>query len=946
MIERGEDLAQTTAAGRDFERLLLLFLALGVAVPAIVVFLAVRRITGPSGHLVSAAGTRELAALNAIAATVSQSLDLNEVLNSALDKVLQVMDIEAGGIYLLDEEAGILNVVAQRGFSRQFVAEIDRLKVGEGFSGQVSESGKPLVVANVSDDPRLTRLIVREEGLRSLAIAPLSHKSKVLGTLFVSTHGTREFTDQDVQLLTSIGHQVGVAVENARLFEDEQRRAEQFRVISEVGRRITSILDINELLKQIAKLVKETFDYYAVGLGLIEGDEVVFRAGAGSFWDDREFQILSLKVGEVGITGWVAETGEPLLIPDVSNEPRYFLPRLAQAHRTRSELAVPMTSKKTVIGVLDVESDRENAFGESDLQLLQSIANQAAIAIENARLFDAEQRRAEQFRVISEVGRGITSILSVDELLGQIAGLIQEAFDYYLVEIGLLEGNELVFKTRAGRGWDSPFQSFSLGVGQQSVTGWVAAAGEPLMVPDVSQEPRYVKITATETRSELAVPIKVKENTIGVLNLESERLDAFDESDLVVIQSLADQAAVAIENARLFEAEQRRAEQFRVITEVGRRITSILDIDEVLVQVVRLIKQSFNYDHVSIALIEGGHAVYQHGAGDLWDDPDFEFRPARLKVGGEGVTGWVAATGAPLLVPDVSQEPHYVWMEGSHTRSELAVPIKAKGEVIGVLDAQSDRLRAFDDSDLAVLQSLANQAAIAIENARLYEGAQQLAVLQERNRLARDLHDAVTQTLFSASLIAEALPVVWSADLEQGTDLLNELRQLNRGALAEMRTLLLELRPAALVETSLDDLLRQLGTVATGRIGLPVQVEVEGRCIPPADVHVALYRIAQEALNNVIIHAQASHVELSLHCASSDPDDTMQWERMELQVNDDGVGFDPNRVQQDRLGLGILRERARAIGANLTIRSRPGQGTRIVAIWERKDGGIASTDVG
>jgi signal transduction histidine kinase len=267
------------------------------------------------------------------------------------------------------------------------------------------------------------------------------------------------------------------------------------------------------------------------------------------------------------------------------------------------------------------------------------------------------------------------------------------------------------------------------------------------------------------------------------------------------------------------------------------------------------------------------------------------------------------------------------------------VPIKAKGEVIGVLDAQSDRLDAFDNSDLAVLQSLANQAAIAIENARLYEGAQQLAVLQERNRLARDLHDAVTQTLFSASLIAEALPVVWRADLEQGTDLLNELRQLNRGALAEMRTLLLELRPAALVEASLDDLLRQLGTVATGRIGLPIQVEVEGRCMPPADVHVALYRIAQEALNNVIKHAQASHVELSLRCTSSSPEDAVQCERMELKVKDDGVGFDPNHVQQDRLGLGILRERARAIGATLTIQSRPGQGTRIVAVWEQKDGG-------
>jgi signal transduction histidine kinase len=250
-----------------------------------------------------------------------------------------------------------------------------------------------------------------------------------------------------------------------------------------------------------------------------------------------------------------------------------------------------------------------------------------------------------------------------------------------------------------------------------------------------------------------------------------------------------------------------------------------------------------------------------------------------------------------------------------------------------------------------------------------------LAVIEERSRLARELHDAVTQTLFSASLIAEILPELWEIDPDEGRELLDELKQLSRGALAEMRTLLLELRPAALVEASLEDLLRQLAEAVTGREGVPVEVTIEGQCRLEPDVHVALYRIAQEALNNVVKHAQAGHVEVSLKCAlSADrfgrtsplPTEAVghargsaipapsewgvaapsewgmqapsewgvaapsEWGRqVELCIYDDGRGFDPSDVPPDRLGLGIIRERAQAIGATLQISTLPGHGTQI-----------------
>jgi nitrate/nitrite-specific signal transduction histidine kinase len=266
----------------------------------------------------------------------------------------------------------------------------------------------------------------------------------------------------------------------------------------------------------------------------------------------------------------------------------------------------------------------------------------------------------------------------------------------------------------------------------------------------------------------------------------------------------------------------------------------------------------------------------------------------------------------------------------------VSAPLMAKGKTVGAIDLGSQTLRSITPEELSLLAAIGHQIGVAVENARLYEQAQELAVVEERGRLARDLHDAVTQTLFSASLIAEALPALWESDQDEGRRLLAEMRRLSRGALAEMRTLLLELRPAAVVEASLGDLLRQLAEAVAGRKDVSVTVSVEGQCTLPTDVHVALYRIAQEALNNVVKHAHASQVTVGLRCSSSLPTGTGEGQQkmVELHVSDDGRGFDPSSISPDHLGLGIMRERAQAIGATLEIESRPGHGTQVMVVWK------------
>jgi signal transduction histidine kinase len=229
-----------------------------------------------------------------------------------------------------------------------------------------------------------------------------------------------------------------------------------------------------------------------------------------------------------------------------------------------------------------------------------------------------------------------------------------------------------------------------------------------------------------------------------------------------------------------------------------------------------------------------------------------------------------------------------------------------------------------------MLVALGQRAALAIHNAHLYEQAQQAATLEERQRLARELHDAVTQTLFTTALIADVLPDLWHIDSNDAQRQLAELRRLTRGALAEMRTLLVELRPGALTDLPLSELLRQLAEATAGRTRLNITTTVEGEpWTLPAEVQVALYRIAQEALNNVIKYAQAGHAVLELrydNCGS-----------VALELRDDGCGFDPDAVAPGHFGLATMRERADAIGGTFSLTTQRGHGTTIEVGWRHTD---------
>ncbi len=265
-----------------------------------------------------------------------------------------------------------------------------------------------------------------------------------------------------------------------------------------------------------------------------------------------------------------------------------------------------------------------------------------------------------------------------------------------------------------------------------------------------------------------------------------------------------------------------------------------------------------------------------------------------------------------------------VLLEGM--QSWMWVPLAVRGRIIGGVGVAHEKRNYFTPHHADLALSVANQAAITMINSELYRQAQSLAVLEERQRLARNLHDAVNQSLFSAGLIAEVLPRLWDRDQAEARRSLEDLRRLTRGAQSEMRVLLAELRPSTLTDSDLGDLLHLLGNAFTGRTNIPVAITVTGKFILPAEVQVAFYRVCQEALNNVAKHAKPSHVELYL---------SQEEAVIELRIRDNGRGFDTNRTFSGHYGMSMMHERAEAAGASLTVSSQPGDGAELTIRWNQ-----------
>lgn len=391
----------------------------------------------------------------------------------------------------------------------------------------------------------------------------------------------------------------------------------------------------------------------------------------------------------------------------------------------------------------------------------------------------------------------------------------------------------------------------------------------------------------------------------------------------------------ARENASLYQRAVAARERLTALYQAAQAISSAsLDARQVYAEMHSAIVRIMSTDTFGIILIDAA----RQEAEEAYLADKTGVRPGRRYPLARSFADYMLRRNASVRIDDLSALPQDQFarelLDGQPNAASCVAALLRGGEqILGVLLVESDAKSAYTDEDQEALELLAAHAAIALEHAHHYQQVHDLAAIEERTHLARELHDSVTQTLFAASILAEALPVVWRENPAEGRRSLIKLRQHTRGALAEMRTLLFELRPASLGAADMATLLRQMGEALTSHAHLSIELTIDGAAQPPPDVKIVLYRIAQESLNNIAKHACATQVWVTLHTA---PDQFL------LSICDDGQGFDPGAISEEHMGVRIMAERAAGVGAYLHIDSAPGRGARVSVSWPNP----ATTDAG
>ncbi|MGD2104772.1 MAG: GAF domain-containing protein [Anaerolineae bacterium] len=675
---------------------------------------------------------RETSSLLEVSRDLVSILDLDAVLERVIEAAIEATEpAEKGALHLLDEGRDELVVRASVGF-RPKAVEASRFAPGEGYVGWAFSHQQPVIIDDVSADPQTRGIELGElHGEKSAFAVPLVFGHKAMGTLTLYNVTRAGVFDQThLDLLSIFASQAATAIRNARLHEQTERRTSQLRAVNHVAHRANLALHLDDLVEAVYEEVGALFEADAFFLALYdrEEDELDFRLSV----DEGIREPRSRRPLRPGLTASVVTEGKPLLIEDYDREQDDLPPAETWGTEkvSRSWLGVPMRAGGQVTGVISVQAYAPFAYGDEDEQLLVTIADQVAMALEKTRLYEESQRRARQAALLSEAGRHVSSELEPDVLLDTIVSAVRDSFDYHNVILLLLDNQgtpssgdgRLRMQSIAGAYVDLLPGDLSLAVGE-GMTGHAAATGQTQLSNDVSRNPHYVRKATEHTRSELAVPIKSGDRVIGVLDLQDDEYDAFDDLDVTTLETLGTQIAAAIENARLFQAERERSAQLATVSRVAESITSVLDLDDVLRRTVEMITEAFGYYYASIMLIdeERGDLVFKAGAGGFAGETPSGFRQAI----NEGMIGCVARRGESLLANDVSQDPRYIPAYLTETKSELDVPLKYRDKVIGVLDLQSEELDGFTEHDVMAMEALAGHIAAAIENARLFEVARQ-----------------------------------------------------------------------------------------------------------------------------------------------------------------------------------------------------------------------------
>lgn len=583
----------------------------------------------------------------------------------------------------------------------------------------------------------------RELGYKAAAYVPILQKGQLRGLVLVCAREGQELDEEAVSALArTIWLASSVLEVSASLEEPEDaRRAAEAKAINTLAANTTNFDDLRAYYDLIHEQVGSVIGNFGFVIALY--DQRTNSINIPYLYEDNSYSSLeSFPLGE-GLTSILIRTREPLMLVEDTERRAVAMGAKIAGKPAMSWLGVPLLARGAAIGAIIVQDlEHEHSFDANDLRFMVAVANQVSGAIHNIVLIDESRQSALQFETAAEIARDISSSLDLDELLEKAVDLIRSRFDFYHAAIFLkdLPGEFVVIREATGdAGAQLKRAGHKLGVGSNSAVGFVAGHGEPLIVNDTTRETTYDKNPLLpETRAEAALPLKVGDRILGVLDVQSKQVYAFSDQNLRTLQILADQLAIAVINTELFAETQEHLAQHRLLHHITTTAASGTTLDEALQSAVNGLQVTLGGDRVSILLADREKRALEVKAAVGYANDVFEMRIPL----GNGITGWAATHRRALRVNNVLLDTRYI--EASpNTRSELAIPLLYRSELLGVLNVESEQFSAYAENDEELLGTLGGSLAAIIANARLLE---QIRAQAERERILFEISDKIRRT--------------------------------------------------------------------------------------------------------------------------------------------------------------------------------------------------------
>ncbi len=673
----------------------------------------------------------ETAALLAIAQVVGDTLDLHEALRRICRELARLTGAGTVAAHLVDGSRTQLEPVAAYHVPKALLAVVATSPIPlaeQGYRATVLDEGQVVWSDDVARDPRFSFSLFRRFPHQSGLIIPLVLDGQVTGTFYlVWWEERRRFDDAELVTLQTIGKQTGTLLRSVRLHEATERQARQATKLYEVAGQLASTLDADRVLDRVTETTLDLLGSDASAVLAYDearGGLVIRR---GLHLDPALSREVVLRPGE-GVVGRVFAERRPVWTSDREADPELRYPpamdHLVKEKAPRAYLAVPVASGDVVHGVLICHFLRPHHFMPTEVELLSILAAHAAVALERARLFQESEARRRDLGTLVAVTQRVTRGL---DLRAVLVGIAEAAAELFQGEAGfrLVEGEFLV-RGAVTPGAEASMARERIRIGE-SISGRVAATGEPIVTADSEADPRLLPEhrirTSHRTGAQMSVPVRLGSRILGILNVFRERGHRFDENALALATNLAEQAGVAIEHARLYAETVRRQRAAESLADVSRVISQSLDPHEVAERMVTSVRVLLDSSFASLHRIEGpsGDLITLAVSGDgasAWTVG------TKLPAGG-GAVGLAARSGRPVSTEDVLDDPRIptspelrARLEAVGIRVILAVPILYRGHAVGALSIGRPSGRAFQDDEVRLAEAFADQAALALENAR------------------------------------------------------------------------------------------------------------------------------------------------------------------------------------------------------------------------------------